>query len=343
MRATLRRLPLSRMFPGLSPGGVLAGLRENLSRLVPAERVDLATALNEILARQKELFTAQSLRGAWEVVAGLGSGARELVERRLRGDYVVDEYGLDEEFLDLCRPFLKFMYRRWWRIQTTGIENIPGRGRALLVANHSGTVPWDAVMLAWAVQEEHPAPRYVRTLYLDWLTRLPFMSTLVTRTGQVLACPENAERLLGQDQLVAVFPEGLKGIGKAYAQRYRVARFGRGGFARVALRTGAPIIPVSIVGAEEIYPMLYRVDTLAKLVGMPYFPITPTFPWLGLLGLVPLPTRWRIRVGEPIRTDTYGAKGADSFVAVEAVANRTRDAIQRQIDESLAARKSVFR
>ncbi|MBI3270560.1 MAG: acyltransferase family protein [Planctomycetes bacterium] len=261
----------------------------------------------------------------------------------MRGDYEVDEYGLDEEFLDLARPFLRFLYRRWWRIETTGIENIPGRGRALLVANHSGVVPWDAVMLAWSVQEEHPEPRYVRTLYLDWLTRLPFLSELVTRTGQVLACPENAERLLQQDQLVAVFPEGLKGIGKTWRQRYRVARFGRGGFARVALRTGAPILPVSIVGAEEIYPMLHRVDALAKLAGLPYLPITPTFPWLGLLGLIPLPTRWRIRIGEPIRTDVYGAGSADRFTKVEEVANRTREAIQRQIDELLASRKGIFR
>ncbi|MBI3271983.1 MAG: acyltransferase family protein [Planctomycetes bacterium] len=343
VRETLKQLPISRLFPGLSPGGLISAFRENVKRFAPDDRADLLSTFRDLLGKQREALTAESLQGLWQILQSFVSGAKDTLERRVRGDYEVDEYGLDEEFLDLCRPLFKFLYRYYWRVETTGVENVPGQGRALIVANHSGVLPWDGAMVAAAIQEEHPEPRYLRTLYLDWFTQLPFVSTLLTRTGQVLACPENGERLLGQDRLVAVFPEGLKGVGKLFRDRYRVARFGRGGFVKIAVRTGAPIIPVSVVGAEEIHPTLFRAELLAKLLGFPFFPITPTFPMLGLLGVIPLPTKWYIHFGEPIETKHLKPRDADNFVKVDGLANRVRDTIQGKINDLLEKRPGLFR
>ncbi len=266
------------------------------------------------------------------------------IQRRLRGEYSTDPFGMDREIIEIARPFLTFMYTTWWRVTATGLEHVPAQGRALLVANHSGVLPWDGAMIATAVVHEHPAQneRIVRSLHLHWFTTLPVIAPTLAALGQVPGIPENAIRLLEQDELVCVFPEGLKGVGKLFKDRYKLARFGRGGFVQAALRTQAPIIPVAVVGAEEIYPMLANAEGIAKLFGFPYFPLTPFFPWLGLLGVIPLPTRWSITFCPPIATDEYGPAAADDPITVLALSEQVREIIQETINQKLAERTSVF-
>jgi 1-acyl-sn-glycerol-3-phosphate acyltransferase len=197
-------------------------------------------------------------------------------------------------------------------------------------------------MVASAVYLEHPSQRLVRTLYASWFPTLPFVSSIFVKAGQTLASMENGTRLLEENQLVAVYPEGIKGVGKLFRDRYRLARFGRGGFVRMALRAQAPIIPVSVVGAEETYISLHKSDTIAKLIGFPFFPITPTWPLLGLLGFVPLPTKWHIDFGEPIPMDQYGPAAANDLVLVSRLTDQVRNIVQQMIFDRLAQRQSVF-
>jgi 1-acyl-sn-glycerol-3-phosphate acyltransferase len=256
---------------------------------------------------------------------------------------VVDEFGRDPLYAGRVEPLLQFLYEKYFRVEARGLENIPAGGRALIVANHSGTLPYDGAMLMYAVREKSPDRRDVRPLVEDFVFHFPYLGTFINRIGGVRACQENAERLLEQDQLVAVFPEGIKGIGKLYRERYRLQRFGRGGFIKLALRTGAPIIPCAIVGAEEIHPMVGKVTWLAKSIGVPYIPITPTFPLLGPLGLLPLPTKWSLAFGKPLDyAERYGAEAADDRILVNKLSETVRIAIQDMIDESLAQRKSIL-
>jgi 1-acyl-sn-glycerol-3-phosphate acyltransferase len=256
---------------------------------------------------------------------------------------VVDEFGRDPLYAARVDPLLEFLYERYFRVSASGMENVPDSGRALIVANHSGTLPYDGAMLMYASRKESPAHRDVRPLVEDFVFHFPYLGTFINRIGGVRACQENAERLLGQDQLVAVFPEGIKGIGKLYKERYRLQRFGRGGFIKLALRTRAPIIPAAIVGAEEIHPMLAKVTFLAKSIGLPYVPITPTFPFLGPLGVVPLPTKWFLRLGAPIDlASQYGPDAADDRILVNKLAENVRVEIQEMIDELLSQRKSIL-
>ena len=174
----------------------------------------------------------------------------------MRGEYAQDEWGFDEEFVEIVYPLFEFMYERWWRVTATGVTTCPAHDRAMLVANHAGVLPWDATMMSVAIQKQHPLPRHPRFMVLDWAFRLPWVSAFMRRVGGVVASPFNAMRLLEQGHLVMVFPEGSKGAGKPFSERYRLQRFGRGGFVEIALRTGAPIVPVAVVGSEEIYPKL---------------------------------------------------------------------------------------
>ena len=270
-------------------------------------------------------------------------GALETISRRLRGEYREDEWGFDEDFAEAVYPLFEFLYEVWWRVETTGVNNVPGHGRALLVSNHAGALfPFDASMILGAIMKEHPLPRWARFMVLDWAFVLPYLSSFMRRVGGVPASPFNAMGLLRQDELVMVFPEGVKGTGKPFSERYRLQRFGRGGFVEVALRTGSPIVPVAVVGSEEIYPKIGDSRTLAKAIGAPFAPITPTFPWLGPLGLIPLPSRWRIEFCDPIDISHHGPEAADDRRVVFDVSEQVRETIQQKLYENLAQRRSAF-
>jgi 1-acyl-sn-glycerol-3-phosphate acyltransferase len=264
------------------------------------------------------------------------------LRRRLTGDYQVDEYGFDPELTEhVLLPGLRLLYRHWFRVEVSGIENVPTDGSALLVANHSGTIALDAAMLSVAVHDEHPADRYLRLLGADFVFSTPLVAEMARKSGATLACNPDAERLLQSGELVGVFPEGFKGVGKPFSERYKLQRFGRGGFVSAALRTGAPIVPVSIVGAEEIYPLIGDLKPLARLLGLPYFPVTPLFPLLGPLGMIPLPSKWLIEFGEPI--DTVGlAANADDPMVVFNLADQVRETIQQTLYQVLLRRDGIF-
>jgi 1-acyl-sn-glycerol-3-phosphate acyltransferase len=271
------------------------------------------------------------------------AGGLAFLRRRITGDYPIDDFGFDPDltesvFLAAVRP----LYEKYFRVEARGLENIPSEGGALVVANHSGTVPLDALMTLVAIYDHHPAHRHLRMLGADLVFQVPFLAPLARKAGNTLACQADAERLLTTGQLVGVWPEGFKGIGKPYAERYKLQRFGRGGFVASALRTGAPIIPCSIVGAEEIYPMIGNLKTLARLFGLPYLPVTPTFPLLGPLGLVPLPSKWIIEFGEPVETASFGAAAADDPMTVFNLTDQVRETIQGTLYKLLMQRRSVF-
>jgi 1-acyl-sn-glycerol-3-phosphate acyltransferase len=266
----------------------------------------------------------------------------EAITRRLGGDYDEDDWGLDEEFAEAALPFMEFLYDRWWRIQVEGVQLVPSHGRAMLVANHAGILPWDAAMIGVALQREHPLPRYPRFTVLDWAFDLPYVSVAIRKLGGVPASPHNALRLLEQEELVAVFPEGTSGTQKLYRDRYQLRRFGRGGFVEIALRTGAPIVPVAIVGSEEIHPKLADAPLLARLTGAPFFPVTPTFPALGPLGAIPLPSRWRIEFCEPIDLSEFGPDAASDRALVFELSEHVRELIQQKVYDNLVKRRSAF-
>lgn len=275
--------------------------------------------------------------------ASVVQSSSERLVRRMAGEYHEDEWGFDEEFAEAAFPIFDFLYRSWWRIQVEGMENVPGHGRALLVSNHAGSVfPFDATMIGTAIQKEHPLPRWSKALVLNWAFDLPFVSYFIRRIGGVAANPANLTRLLEQDQPVMVFPEGVKGFGKPFSERYRLQRFGRGGFVEVALETGSPIVPVAVVGSEEIYPKLGESSALAKLIGAPYVPLTPTFPWLGPLGLLPLPSRWRIEFLEPIDLSGYGPGASEDRSLVFDLSEQVREMIQDALYKGLVERGPAF-
>lgn len=265
---------------------------------------------------------------------------------------VVDDFGRDPRATARWEWLFEFLYSKWFRVSAFGIDNIPQKGRALLVANHAGTLPYDSAMVMHAVRRDHPSRRDVRPLVEDTVFHLPFLGPVMNRIGGVRADPANAERLLERDELVAVFPEGEKGMGKLWKDRYRLQRFGRGGFVKLALRTGAPIIPVAVVGAEEAAPMLGKVTWFAKNIGIPWIPVTPTFPWIGPAGLLPLPSKWFIEFGKPIYLGRpsesgslhsglpHGKDAAEDRLLVNKLADQIRSQIQSMVDGLLAKRRS---
>jgi 1-acyl-sn-glycerol-3-phosphate acyltransferase len=280
--------------------------------------------------------------------SGLSLGERlgpliSFVQRRLKGDYEIDEFGFDQDLNEtLLTPPARMLYRRWFGVRMQGMEHVPATGGALVVCNHSGVLPLDAIMLQVGLLDEHPAHRKLRLLGADLVFSLPILSHLARKSGGALACPEDAERLFQAGELVGVCPEGYKGLGKPFSQRYRLQRFGRGGFAASAIRAGVPIIPCAIVGAEEIYPMIANARPLARVLGFPYFPITPLFPWFGPLGMIPLPSRWLIRFAEPVTTDGLGAGAADDPSVVFEITDQVRETIQHLLHELLIERGEPF-
>lgn len=274
---------------------------------------------------------------------GFVAWAEDFLRRRLNGDYPIDDFGYDPELArEVLLPLVKPLYDNYFRVRTLGIDRIPGKGAAVLVANHSGTIPLDAVILQYAVATEHPQARTVRNVAANLAMGMPFIGHLARKSGNAVAHDEDALELLRRGELVGVFPEGFKGVGKGWRERYKLQRFGRGGFVELALRTRVPIIPIAIVGAEEAYPMIADARAIAKTFGFPYFPITPTFPLLGPLGALPLPSRWLIEIGEPIPMDEYPDDAFEDAMLVFDLADRIRDTIQQMLYTNLERRGSVF-
>lgn len=281
---------------------------------------------------------ASSLGVEWDIsVPEIVAWTRE----RLAGDYAVDAFGFDAEFTErVVLPVLRPLVRSWFRVEVTGVENLPENGAALLVSNHAGSMPLDGLILHAVIHDE--LGRHTRELGADLVFKTPFSHDFARRIGVTYACQTDAEKLLADGHLVAVFPEGFKGLGKLYADRYRLQRFGRGGFVSTAVRSQVPIIPISIVGSEEIYPLISTAPTLARALGFPYFPITPLFPLLGAIGMIPLPSKWRIHIGEAITTDELDRDAADDPVTIFNITNQVRETIQNTLYAQLAKRRSIF-
>jgi 1-acyl-sn-glycerol-3-phosphate acyltransferase len=270
----------------------------------------------------------------------LAAGLRFL-RRRLTGDYEVDEFGYDPDFAEaLLFPLARALYRHWFRVELAGLDKVPDKGAALIVANHSGTLPIDAVMLQTGLHDHKD--RMLRLLGADLVYQVPFLGHLSRKGGHTLAHPADTARLLAKGELVGVFPEGFKGVGKPFRDRYHLQRFGRGGFVASALRSQVPIIPCAIVGAEEIYPKIADLRPLARLLGFPYFPITPTFPWLGPFGLVPLPSKWIIQFGDPVPMSDYEPDAADDALTVFNLTDQIRETIQQMLYDVLLRRGPAF-
>lgn len=319
--------------------------------VVPIDVVEPA-ASRSIAPGVEELLTAgiAAVRVASEA-AGISSDDVErhiasllsFLRRRVTGDYTVDEFGFDEDFTrHFYLPVLRPLYRSWFRVEVRGIENIPAEGGGLVVANHSGTIAMDSLMTQVAVHDEHPAHRHLRMLGADLVFQTPVVGQVARKSGSTLAANPDAERLLSSGELCGVWPEGFKGVGKPFSERYKLQRFGRGGFVSAALKTGAPIIPCSIVGAEEIYPIIGNMKTVARLLGAPYAPITPTWPLLGPLGLIPLPSKWIIEFGAPVETADLGPNAADDPMLVFDLTDQVRETIQQTLYSLLMQRRSVF-
>jgi 1-acyl-sn-glycerol-3-phosphate acyltransferase len=272
-------------------------------------------------------------------MATIRSAVRAVFESMRQGSPDPDELpdsGYDPAFIERAAPLLEFLWSRYFRVQLRGMENVPP-GAALVVANHSGGLPYDGAMLIYAFHRDHPQHRPLRTLVANFAFRSAWMRPVMSQLGGVRASTNNALSLLARGQLVGVFPEGLRGVGKPYRERYRLAHFGRGGFVRLARTAQVPIVPVAIVGAEEIHPVLGKLTKLAQPLGLPYIPITPTFPLLGPLGLLPVPTKWSIQVGAPIAVPP-GPSSADTVEIAEAVRQR----MDQMIAELLVRRRSIL-
>jgi len=269
------------------------------------------------------------------------AAAAEFARRRVDGGYEVDEFGFDPELnAAVLMPAALALYRRWFRVQARGLDNIPGTGAALVVANHSGVLPVDAIMLQAGIFADHPQSRNLRLLGADMVYSFPVLASLARRSGHTRADPVEARRLLAAGELVGVFPEGFKGIGKPFSERYRLQRFGRGGFARTAMQAGVPMIPCAIVGAEEIYPMIGNAQRVARALRLPYFPVTPLFPWLGPVGAVPLPSKWIIEFCEPVNVG--GPVREPDEGEVSKLADHVRGVIQDKLDELVVERGPAF-
>lgn len=256
----------------------------------------------------------------------------------------VDDWGRSERVVSLFEPLLNFYYRYWFRVETEGIENVPANGGALLVSNHSGALPPDAPMVMQAIRNEHPEPRPLYMFGEHWFKGYPGVGMLVNKLGLIPAHRENAQRLLHDEgRLAIVFPEGQKGTRKVYWQRYRLRRFGRGGFVRSAIRARVPIVPIALVGGEEAMPIFAHVRLLQKISGLIYFPINHAFPHFGLAAaLMYMPAKFRIRFLEPVPTDTLPVELADDPAEVQAIAEKIRARIQHELDEMVAERGSVW-
>jgi 1-acyl-sn-glycerol-3-phosphate acyltransferase len=265
-------------------------------------------------------------------------GTLGMVERS--GD--VDEFGMDEVALNRTRPLFDFLFDRYWRVDIEGFEHLPARGPCLIVANRSGLLPYDGLILSHAIERLHASGERPRFSVADWLMTAPFVQPTLARLGGVRACRENAERLLRAGRYLVVFPEGVKGATKVFRERYRLQRFGRGGAIRLALESGAPLVPVGIVGAEETHPVLFRWRGLARALGTPYLPVTPTFPLCGPLGALPLPSKWVIRFGRPIAFGEVEPDATQDELLISRLNEELRAEVQSLVRTGLEARESIW-
>jgi len=265
-------------------------------------------------------------------------GALGMVERSAE----VDEFGMDDASLERSRVLLDFLMDRYWRTTVSGLDTVGSGGPNLFVANRSGLLPYDGLMLCHAIERWHPTRDRPRFLVADWLMALPFAQPYLSRLGGVRACRENADRLLRTGHSVIAFPEGMTAATKIFAERYRLKRFGRGGVIRAAVENRVPIVPVGIVGAEEAQPILFKADLPAREIGLPFVPVTPTFPLLGPLGLLPLPTKWIIRVGEAILPDDLDPGALDDELLLSRLTEEVRERIQELVSEALRHRASAW-
>ncbi len=270
---------------------------------------------------------------AWTLELG-GPGTRARLEKLTppKNEYGVDPYGLDTEYLVAAIAPLLWLYKKYFRVQLHGSDHVPNEGRAVIVANHSGQLPFDAAMIELGLLIEKDPPRVARALVEKWVPTLPFVSTFMARCGQIVGTPENCRRLLAADEAILVFPEGVRGLNKPFRERYRLQKFGHG-FMRLALESSAPIVPCAVVGAEEQAPALFDLKPLARLLGFPAFPITPTvLPF-------PLPARYHIRFGEPLR---FAGSPDDDDAELERKVGQVEDAVKALLERGLAERKSVY-
>jgi 1-acyl-sn-glycerol-3-phosphate acyltransferase len=270
---------------------------------------------------------------------------RELLPA-IEPDRGIDDWGRSERVESAFdRTIVEFFYRYWFRAEVEGLENVPDDGGALLVSNHAGALPPDAAVIARAIREDHPRHRQLHVTVEHFFKGYPGLSMLIPKIGGVPAHPANVHRLLqDEQQLVLVFPEGRKGTEKLYRDRYRLRRFGRGGFVEAAMRAEAKLVPTCVVGAEEAMPVFAQLDFMKRLTGLLYFPITPTFPWLGPLGMLAyLPAKFRVRFLEPIDTvELGGAEAAQDRALVQTLAQEIRARIQDGLHDMLATRRSVW-
>jgi 1-acyl-sn-glycerol-3-phosphate acyltransferase len=307
----------------------------------PAEQI--AAVVREIDERRGGAVGAPPIQETPTELAKRISAISEFIGKRMSGDYTVDEFGFDPHLNNaIYLPLLRVFFKSWFRVEVSGIENLPETGGALIVANHAGVLPFDGLMTSVAVHDQHPTHRDLRLLAADMVFDLPMVGQAARKAGHTMACTADAHRLLAAGELTAVFPEGYKGLGKHFKDRYKLQRFGRGGFVSAALRTKAPIIPCSIVGSEEIYPMIADLKLVARLFGLPYFPITPLFPLAGLAGMVPLPSKWHIEFGEPIETAEYDESAADDPMITFELTDQVRETIQQTLYQLLANRRNMF-
>ncbi len=303
----------------------------------------------------ERVASAQGLSGAVDAMDALREAAgdrwldhlreaADFAQRRLTGDYEIDDFGFDEDLTtNVLMPLLRPLHRHYWRVASHGAEHLPREGGGLVVANHAGTLPADAMITRLDILEQ--TDRHARELAADLVFRLPLVGELARKTGATLASNDDADRLLERGELVAVWPEGFKGVGKRWKDRYKLQRFGRGGFVATALRAQVPIIPTAIVGSEEIYPMVYDLRVVARALGLPYFPVVAqmfALPVLGPLALLPLPSKWIIEYGEPIDTTAYGPGAAEDPMAVFDLTDRVRETIQDMLHRNLLGRRSIF-
>ncbi len=269
----------------------------------------------------------------WTLELG-GPGTQARLEKLTppRNEYGVDPYGFDVDFATSAVAPLLWLYRKYFRVVTDGIERVPPEGRVLLVSNHSGQLPFDAAMIEVALLVDKDPPRAARALVDTWVPTLPFVSTFMARCGQVVGTPENCRRLLSAGEALLVFPEGTRGLGKPFRERYQLKEFGLG-FLRLALENDAPVVPIGVVGAEEQAPSLLDLKPLARLLSFPYLPLTPT------LVPIPLPTRYRILFGEPMR---FSGSPDDEDAVLQEKVEAVRDAIRALLARGLEERRHVF-